>query len=331
MQNLQGCFQNLIMPANSNSVYKRPFPFFSAHAETIYPALFRKVKDLPPANTERIFTQDEDFLDLEWRTQGINKLVIIQHGLEGSADRPYVLGMARCFYQNGYDVLCWNFRSCSGEMNLKPVFYHSGATYDLDEVVMHAIKKGYSDIRLVGFSLGGNLTLKYLGEASRPEEIKSAVAISAPLDLAAGADNLHTTRARIYERRFLRTLRQKIHNKALLMPEAIDTALLNQVKSVRDFDEHYTGPLHGFEGADDYYHKCSSKFFLQGIITPTLILNAKNDPFLTQESLDHSLTAELTNVHMETTRHGGHVGFVTREPSGYYWSERRALEFCHCF
>ncbi|REE05556.1 YheT family hydrolase [Marinoscillum furvescens] len=319
------------MPANTNSNYKRPFPLFSAHAETIFPALFRKIKNLPAARTERITTSDDDFLDLDWRTQDSNQLVIIQHGLEGSSDRPYVLGMARIFYQHGYDVLCWSFRGCSGEMNLRPVFYHSGATSDLHEVVSHAIKKGYSDIRLVGFSLGGNLTLKYLGETQRPAEIKSAVAISAPLDLAAGADNLHTTRAKIYERRFLKTLRNKIRQKALYMPEAIDTSWLRKVKSVRDFDEYYTAPLHGYRDANDYYSQCSSKSFLKGIQVPTLILNAQNDPFLTKESLDHQLTEDLPEVHMETTRHGGHVGFMLKDTSGYYWSERRALEFCKCF
>jgi len=294
--------------------------------ETIYPALFRKVKNVPPATQEQISTPDGDFLDIFWRKQKSRKIVIIQHGLEGDAHRPYVTGMAKHFFENGFDTLTWNFRGCGEELNKTARFYHSGATDDLDLVVNQAITS-YDEIYLVGFSLGGNLTLKYLGEAERSPKIKAAVAVSAPLDLDAGVDKLHGLNGLIYEKRFIRNLRKKVIRKNQLMPEAISTKQLKKVKTLRDFDDYYTAPLHGFKDATDYYARCGSNFFLKNIQTKTLILNAINDPILSKESFDHSLTKDLKFVTMETTDHGGHVGFISKNEDPY-WSEKRALEFC---
>ena len=315
------------MPASDNNSYKRPKRFLSGHLETIYPALFRKVKGLAPAERERLILSDGDFLDLDWRKQGSEKLVIIQHGLEGASDRSYVLGMAKHFYDHDYDVLAWNFRGCSGEMNRAVRFYHSGATDDLAEVVDHALPE-YNKIYLIGFSLGGNMTLKYLGEAERSSKIKAAVAVSTPLDLSKGADNLSTNRGKIYERRFLRTLIKKVQEKAKAMPGKINPKPLANIKTIREFDDFFTSKLHGYKDASDYYQQCSSKYFLKGIQVPTLILNAKNDPFLTPDSLDHKLTQDLTKVTLETTAHGGHVGFISMNAEKVYWSEQKALEFC---
>ncbi len=295
--------------------------------ETIYPALLRKVNGLPVPIQEKLETPDNDFLDLDFYRNNSKKLVIIQHGLEGNSTRPYVLGMVRAFLSDHYDVCAWNFRGCGEEMNRQPIFYHSGATYDLETIVSR-FKDHYEDITLVGFSLGGNLTLKYLGEKARPEQIKRSVVISTPLDLASGSDNLARPNCYIYESRFLRLLGAKIRAKAAIMPEKIDVSLLAKIRTLRDFDEYYTGPLHGFKGAEDYYQACSSGNFLEGIKVPTLILNALNDPFLTAESLDHRLTAHLEQVFFETTNTGGHVGFSSFNLEGLYWSEERALKFC---
>lgn len=314
------------MPAIQNSEYQRPKWCLNAHMETIYPALFRKVKNIPPFESQRITTPDQDFLDLFWSKQGSQKCVILQHGLEGSADRPYITGMAKCFFENGFDTLTWNYRGCGDEINRTELFYHSGATYDLDLVISHALPK-YDEVYLVGFSLGGNLTLKYLGEAERNQKIKKAVAISAPLDLDAGVDHLHGKSGLIYEKRFLKNLRKKVISKHEVMPDKISIEHLKKVKTLRDFDDHYTAPIHGFDDAEHYYSECSSKFFLSGIQTKTLILNASNDPFLSQESLDANLTKDLPNVQLEITKHGGHVGFIDHQ-SKYYWSEQRALDFC---
>lgn len=315
------------MPATHNSAYKRPKQFFSGHMETIYPALFRKVPQVGLPKRQRIKTLDEDFLDLDWWQKGNKRLVILQHGLEGSSDRAYILGMSKIFQQHDYDVLAWNFRSCGGEMNLTKRYYHSGATEDLDHVVQEVLPL-YDDITLIGFSLGGNLTLKYLGETQRDAKIKRAVVISAPLDLAAGAENLKTLKGYIYEKRFLGNLKRKVMEKSIHLPEDIDKSLLKMVRSLKDFDDYYTAPLHGFKDAADYYTQCSSRHFLKDIKIPTLIVNALNDPILSKESFDHSLTKDLKNVFLETTTHGGHVGFILFNGDGYYWSEKRALEFC---
>lgn len=210
-------------------------------------------------------------------------------------------------------------------MNRKSIFYHSGATYDLDTVVKHASIL-YKDISLVGFSLGANLTLKYLGEKTPPQTVKRAVAISVPLDLDSCARQLSTPRGRIYERRFLGNLLKKVSEKAQKMPESIDLTSVKKVKTLRDFDDHFTAPLHGFEDASHYYTECSSRYFLEGIRTPTLIINALNDPLLTPECSDPQLAMGLKWVHLETTSHGGHVGFAT--VGGTYWSEQRAVSFC---
>src|SRR5690606_3644578 len=197
------------MPLHSDSSYRRPNWLFSGHLETIYPSLFRRVEIKKPVR-ERIETPDGDFLDLDWFRSGSKRLVIVSHGLEGNSTRPYMLGMAREFGRNGFDVLTWNFRGCSEEMNRKVIFYHSGATYDLDTVVQKA-QINYEEIYLLGFSLGGNLTLKYLGEkkSSNPK-LRKGVAISVPLDLAGSCEKISKGENIIYSRRFLATLKQKV-------------------------------------------------------------------------------------------------------------------------
>ncbi|MEO9476174.1 MAG: alpha/beta fold hydrolase [Cyclobacteriaceae bacterium] len=308
------------------SEYKRPLLLANSHLETIYPALFRQVKNTPHPQRERINTPDGDFLDLDWYRRGSEKLLILQHGLEGSSDRPYMLGMARAFLEKGYDVCSWNFRGCSGEMNKQPIFYHSGATYDLDAVVNKGLES-YEDITLIGFSLGGNLTLKYLGEAQRNERIKRAVAVSVPLDLGSGADNLDTPKCFIYQRRFLNNLVRKVRIKNETIPGFVDLNKLEKIDSIRSFDEYVTAPLHGFKGAEDYYQQNSSKQFLKDISTPTLILNAGNDPLLTPTILNPNIE-KSEQVEYQITKHGGHVGFAQFGSNSQYWSELRALEFC---
>lgn len=315
------------MPAIHNPNYQRPKIFVSGHLETIYPALFRKVKNMPSPVRRRINTSDDDFLDLDWWQSGNEQLLILQHGLEGSSDKPYILGMAKLFLQNGYDVIAWNFRGCSGEMNKVVRYYHSGATDDLDVVIKEALPS-YTDTTLIGFSLGGNLILKYLGEAERNPKIRRAVAISAPLDLDSVANNLTKARGYIYERRFLSELKKKVIEKAKVMPDKINPGTLKKVKTLKDFDDYYTAPIHGFKDATDYYKNCSSKYFLKEIKVPTLILNALNDPLLTRECLDPKLVEGLENVILETTNYGGHVGFISKNGNGFYWSEKRALQFC---
>ncbi len=319
--------QILNMPARNNSEYKRPFALINGHFETIYPAFFRTIEGIQKPRRERISTPDNDFLDIDWFENQSDKVVIVQHGLEGSSDRPYVVGMAKCFFDAGYDILTWNFRGCSGEINLAKRLYHSGTTDDLHTVINLASEK-YQEIYLVGFSLGGNLTLKYLGEQKPNPKIKKGVAISAPLDLHLGVLELHSAKGWIYEKRFVKNLKAKARLKVAQHPGLINLDILSKIKTLYDFDDQVTAPVHGFNDAADYYEQCSSKNFINSIRTPTLVLNAINDPILSKQSFDHTLFRNLETVHLETTKYGGHVGFTQHHPQGYFWSEERALRFC---
>lgn len=305
--------------------YTHPFFLFNAHLETIFPSQFRNVK-LPPYQRERITTPDNDFLDLDWLKQDSQKLAIISHGLEGDTSRPYIKGMAKALYDNGYDTLTWNYRGCSGEMNQALRFYHSGATDDLATVVDHASDKGYREINLIGFSLGGNLTLKYLGEDRNRPVLHKAVTFSVPLDLHTSCMKISEPSNWIYSQRFLRSLRKKVIGKSKVM-QGIDITLLKKVKTLQQFDDVFTGPIHGFKDAIDYYTQCSSLRVVSNITLPTLIVNAKNDPFLSPKCFPNDMLKNHPFVSFETPDHGGHVGFTQFNKNGLYWSEERTLEF----
>ena len=307
--------------------YQSPLLLRNGHLATIYPALTRKTKPLIPYERERFETSDNDFLDVDWLKSGNEKVVIISHGLEGNSDRPYVLGMANAFFAHGYDVLAWNYRGCSEEINHQKTMYHSGATDDLDFIVSLAERR-YGNVILIGFSLGGNLTLKYLGERKSRKSIKKAVTFSVPLDLHQGALNLKNAKNFVYERRFLRSLESKLIKKHEQYPEEIALERFSEVKHIIDFDDIFTGPIHGFENAEDYYKKCSSKFFLDGIEVPTLVVNAKNDPLLPPACLDSSLFKNNRQLTFLSPSHGGHCGFAAFNVEKRYWSEEIALRFC---
>jgi predicted alpha/beta-fold hydrolase len=314
------------MIKNKPEPYSPPLFLFSPHLETIYPAILRKVI-LQPFVRERISTPDNDFLDLDWLQQGSDKLVIISHGLEGNSQRAYIRGMAKVFFTDGYDVLAWNYRGCSEELNRQLRFYHSGATDDLNVVVDHAIdNKKYRAIFLVGFSLGGNITLKFLGEKEPRMEIKKAVAISVPMDLQTSCEKISRPSNWIYSYRFLKSLKAKVIKKAALLPE-LDISKIDRIKTLMQFDDRYTAPLHGFESAVDYYTRCSSLHFLNDIERPTLIINTLNDPFLSKECFPSGELKDHPYVTLEILLRGGHVGFAQFNKNGLYWSEQRTLDF----
>ncbi len=304
--------------------YSPPPLLFNRHIETIYPALFRKV-ELKEYGRERITTPDNDFLDLFWLKKNSSNLVIISHGLEGNAHRAYIKGMAKAFYDQGYDTLAWNYRGCGEEMNKQLRFYHSGATDDLDTVIDHASSR-YEQIFLVGFSLGGNLTLKYLGEKGDHvnPKIKKAIVFSVPMDLHSSCIQISKPTNWAYSNRFLKSLKKKVIAKAKLFPE-LKTDKIEAIKSLIEFDDHYTAPVHGFKNAIDYYQKCSSLYFLPTVKVQTLIVSAKNDPFLSKECFPD--VSSHSRVKFESPDHGGHVGFAQFNGNGLYWSELRALEF----
>lgn len=305
------------------SSYSPPWFLFNAHLETIYPSVFRKVK-LNGYKREQIKTNDDDFLDIDWLKQGSEKLVVISHGLEGNSHRPYIKGMAKAFFNKGFDVLAWNFRGCGEEMNKTLRFYHSGATDDLLTVINHAIAQDYNELFLIGFSLGGNLTLKFLGEGNVSEKIKRAVTFSVPMELNTSGEKISKPSNWIYSNRFIKSLKQKVKAKSLFKKE-IDITGLDSIKTLREFDDRYTAPLHGFKNALDYYDKCSALHFLKNIKIPTLVVNAKNDPFLSDECFPQDIKNEFVNF--EFPERGGHVGFAAFNGKNLYWSEQRALDF----
>jgi predicted alpha/beta-fold hydrolase len=234
--------------------------------------------------------------------------------------------MAKMCLTNNFDVLTWNYRGCSEEMNRELRFYHSGATDDVGVVVNHAIACGYSNITLIGFSLGGNLTLKYIGEQQPPKEVKKAVAFSVPLDLHSSCIQISRPSNRIYSERFLKSLKKKIITKAAFRRE-LDIQGIDTIASLIEFDDHFTAPIHGFKNAVDYYTQSSSLQFLTRITIPTLIINAQNDPFLSKDCYPTTILHDHPFVTFESPAHGGHVGFAQFNKNGLYWSEERAMEF----
>ncbi len=303
--------------------YSQPSLLFNRHLETIYPAIFRKIV-LEPYQRERIYTLDSDFIDLDWLKQSSQNLIIISHGLEGNSQRAYMKGMAKVFYEQGFDIMAWNYRGCSNEMNKQLRFYHSGATDDLSFVIDHASLQ-YDNVFLIGFSLGGNLTLKYLGEiGSKNSKIKKAVTFSVPMDLHKSCLQISQPYNWLYEQRFLKSLKAKVTQKSKAQPN-LSVKALNQIRTLMEFDDHFTAPIHGFKSAIDYYTQSSSIHFLSKIKTPTLIVNAKNDPFLSQECYPD--VNSFPAITFESPERGGHVGFSQFNQNGLYWSESRALEF----
>jgi len=308
--------------------YKAPGVFKNAHVSSIYAATLRKV-DFRFSTTDRIELSDGDFLDLErdFYSPKNDKIIILLHGLAGNANRPYMLGMAKYFRKNGWDVASMNFRSCSGEMNRLYRSYHAGATEDLDSVITHLKQENcYKEIALVGFSLGGNLLLKYLGEQKTiPSEIKSAVAVSTPCDLGASLKELDRTHNFLYSKRFIKNLKKELHLRQSHFPSEISKEEITQCNSLLAIDELYTSRAHGFKNASDYYKKCSCISFLPNITIPTLLLNAENDSFLSPNSYPTEVANNSEFLHLETPKHGGHVGFIQHKKA--YYHEERALEF----
>lgn len=318
------------MPIVERPGYRPPAGMGNGHMQTIFPALFRRVPRITNER-ERIATADGDFLDLDWDTTGgARRVAIISHGLEGDSSNTYVQGMAAALKRGGWDTLAWNFRGCSGEPNRRLRSYHSGATEDLHTVVEHTLQTGrHERVALVGFSLGGNMTLKYLGDLGTAADprISQGVAFSVPCDLAASSRKLEGFLNRVYMRRFLKSLRGKIRQKKEAFPGEVDDAGLPAMRTFREFDGAYTAPMHGFASAEEYWARASCGPVLGRIAVPTLLVNARNDPFLPEECFPWEAARTNANFFLEAPRSGGHVGFVAFNPLNEYWSETRTVAF----
>jgi len=311
-----------------NSDYKPSYFFRNGFFSTVYSAKLRPSISLLQKR-ERLNLPDGDFLDIDWSFSKTktNKIAILLHGLEGSSQQTYIKGVAKLLANNNWDIAAMNFRGCSGEDNVRYQSYHSGKTDDLQEVISHILEKDrYAEIVLVGFSLGANLLLKYLGERETlPSVIKKAIAISVPTSLRGSLECLMAPNNWLYSKIFLYNLRKKYELKMKSHPDKMTVSELNKIKTLKDFDDVYTSKAHGFKDAYDYYEKNSSNQFIPAIKIPVLIINAKNDSFLSEDCYPFEVAENSKNLFLETPLYGGHVGF--HQTNDEYYNEMRTLEF----
>lgn len=336
------------MPIIKQSSYKPTIIYRNQHFNTLYPALWRKVFPLDYQRV-RMTTFDQDFLDLDWSVVGAENLLICLHGLEGNARRHYMAGMMKIFNQGGinsdgekWDAVAFNYRGCSGEDNRMLYGYHSGWTKDLDFFIKNLLAEKpnsqifpnkkivhYKRVILVGFSVGGNIALKYGGEQGKnlAPQIKKIIALSVPIDLAKCSEELEKRHNALYLWQFLRTLKQKAREKASRFPHHFDVEKVVKAKNFRDFDDHFTAPINGFRDASHYWHESSSIHFLTRIEIPTLLVNALDDTFLSKECFPTDVAAKKDNFYLEMPRYGGHLGFMSPDKAGFLWTEKRAWDF----
>ncbi len=304
----------------------------NSHLQTLWPAVIRKrtLKLAIELERERFELPDGDFLDLDW----VNKdakgpIVLVLHGFEGSVNSHYAKGMLNTIDANGWRAVFMHFRGCSGEHNRLQRGYHSGDTSDLAYLVETLQKREReTNFAAIGYSLGGNILLKWLGETGKANPLKAAIAVSVPFELQKAANRIESGFSRFYQWYFLRCLRWRLRKKFERVPSPIDPALIEQVSSMRDFDNIFTAPLYGFRDADDYYRTTSSRQYLKFIEVPTLLVHAKDDPFMTADVIPSP--AELSpSVTLEVTDAGGHVGFVSGKYPWrpVYWLEERTPLF----
>lgn len=292
--------------------------------QTLWPTLLRRGPRIR-LETERLELPDGDFVDLHWTVGDGSAIVIVLHGLEGCSQSPYTRGLLQALYQKGWRGVVMHFRGCSGTPNRLPRSYHSGDTGDLAYLVdTLSAREPRTPLAAVGYSLGGNVLLKWLGETGLRAALSAAVAVSVPFSLAEAAQRVNSGFSRLYQWKLLKSMRRRTAAKLKQMPLPIKTSNLSELRSFRQFDECVTAPLHGFRNADHYYGVASSRQYLRSIAVDTLILHAADDPFMTPAAVP--MRSELSpHVELELYLRGGHVGFI----AGHwpwrprYWLEQR--------
>ncbi len=320
------------------TTFKPAWWLSNSHLQTIYPALFRNAPNPPDYRRERLETPDHDFIDIDYCGTGNQPLVMVVHGLTGSSQSSYIKGLQSALLKQGLRSAALNFRGCSGSSNNQARSYHSGETEDIHFLYQTLrLREPDTPLAVVGFSLGGNVVLKWLGEQGRQLDLFAAVAVSVPLLLGVCATKLDNGFSRFYRGRLLDELKAYMHNKLQHLDsigqaqEAMKVRALGDLSDIGSFwqyDDRIVAKLHGFDDVHDYYRRSSSRQYLQAITVPTLLLQALDDPFMTQEVLP-DLDEVSTQVQLEFTRHGGHVGFISGlipfRPE--YWLEQRIPEF----
>lgn len=302
------------------------------HAQTLAGKYLRSGAALP-LERRSVDTPDGDFLDLDFAPEpaaGAPQVVVL-HGLEGSTQREYMSLMFRELFDRGLRGVGMNFRGCGGQPNRVARSYHSGETGDLTHVIS-GLRRSQPEcpIGAVGFSLGGNVLLKYLGEREDGTAVRAAVAVSVPYDLAGSAQRLSSgARRSTYGAYFLRSLHRKVLAKRQLLDGEADVERALAARTLKDFDDAFTAPLHGFLGADDYYARADVRRHLAHIRTPTLLIQARDDPFLPRGSTPDGAVAANPHLAAAFTDRGGHLGFVEGafpwRPR--FWAEREAAQF----
>lgn len=320
-------------PTFATRPYRPAWWLPSPHGQTIGGRLLRR-HPVPDFHRERVETPDGDFVDLDFapapELPASAPLVLLLHGLEGSARRGYAIETYHALRSRGVRAVGLNFRSCSGEPNRTARFYHSGDTADIRLVArLLAERFPRAPLGAVGFSLGGNALLKYLGEERDASLFVAACAISVPYDLSAGADALDATAmGRFYTRIFVKSLLGKAELKRDLLENVCDLDRVRAAQSFREFDDAATAPIHGFDGAADYYAKSSSASFIDRIRIPTLLLHSADDPFLPMSAFPQKAVDGNACVKAAITHTGGHVGFIEGSPwRPVFWAEEQAASF----
>jgi len=320
------------------STFKPAWWLNNAHLQTLYPALMRTTPPPPGLRRERLITPDNDFIDIDWCGECDQPLIILLHGLTGSSRSGYIKGLQRTLLTQGFRSVALNFRGCSGEYNHSARCYHSGETEDIHFLYQTIrLREPDTPIAAVGFSLGGNVLLKWLGEQGNKLSLFAAIAVSVPLVLSACATKLDHGFSKIYRENLLRDLKHHIRAKQGHLEKLgkrqeagkiEQLGDLSRIKSFWQYDDRVVARLHGFKNVQDYYQRSSSRQFLKSITIPTLLIQALDDPFMTEEVLPD--VAELSStIYLEITQGGGHVGFVAGETpfKPDYWLEQRIPEF----
>ena len=308
------------------------------HSQT----LWRKFAGSPAVNhaRERVELSDGDFIDIDWLTaeerakNSAQPLVFILHGLCGSSSSSYVLSLQTLLIENGFNSVVMNFRGCSGELNRKAQAYHSGVSHDLEEVLRNVISQHKPEaVSLVGYSLGANVLLKWLGEHHDYSKVDKAVAVSTPFTLGLCSREMLSGLSRFYGRYFTKRLLSdylhkgkefELQDKGPELEELLGLGDVSRVSNIWEFDDQITAPLHGFESANDYYGRCSSIKFLPEISASTLLIQSYDDPLVPPVALPEAGMVSESTV-MELSPKGGHVGFVSAQNSN--WLEHRILKF----
>lgn len=295
--------------------------------QTLFPTLAR-MRTQVAMRSERLELADGDFLDLEWVGSGDGPIVLILHGMAGNATSPYIKGIMQEIIDRGWRGVMMYFRGCSHEINRLPVTYHFGRTEDFGLLLQH-VKQKFPNAPLyaTGFSMGGNVLLKWLGENSQQTDIHAAVAISAPYDLRSTSIQIRQGKGRVYQWLLMRDIKRFVNKKYNYPHSPVAVETIDKIKSFWDLDDKLTAPINGFKDAVEYYNQTSCKPWLPHITTNTLIIHALDDPMIPANTLPSIDTFSAT-THFELSQHGGHVGFVAGSLSQpIYWTDSRIMDY----